>query len=95
MLKLVNLTLGVVLQSLVVAWTPQQDLEGEEESSSDGGLESPVSPGSRLCPRTPGPAKFSPRSQLFSLSLPRDNQLSQYSAAFDGSPTTKVRQALG
>lgn len=77
----------------MVAWTPQQDLEGEEESSSDGGLESPVSPASRLGPhRTPGPAKFSPRSHLFSLSLPRDNQLSQYTATFDGSPTNKVSE---
>lgn len=78
----------------MVAWTPQQDLEGDEESSSDGELESPVSAhASRLgLGLGPGPAKFSPRSHLFSLSLPRDNQLSQYSAAFDG---TKVSLASG
>ncbi|XP_067002017.2 uncharacterized protein [Anabrus simplex] len=54
------------------AWTPQQDLE--EESSSDGGVDAlhavqqPVS--------TIGlQPKFSPRSHVFSLSLPRDDRL--------------------
>lgn len=56
---------------LVMAWTPQQDLEeDEEESSSDGGVEVP--------PATSAGAvqpKFSPRSHVFSLSLPRDDRL--------------------
>lgn len=55
---------------LVMAWTPQQDLEEEEESSSDGGLEVPAA-------TRPGVVqpKFSPRSHVFSLSLPRDDRL--------------------
>jgi hypothetical protein len=53
---------------LVMAWTPQQDLE--EESSSDGGLEVP----SATRPGVVQP-KFSPRSHVFSLSLPRDDRL--------------------
>ena len=55
---------------LVMAWTPQQDLEEEEESSSDGGLEVP--PVTRCGVVQP---KFSPRSHVFSLSLPRDDRL--------------------
>lgn len=57
---------------LVMAWTPQQDLEEEEEedSSSDGGLEVP----SATRPGVVQP-KFSPRSHVFSLSLPRDDRL--------------------
>ena len=55
---------------LVMAWTPQQDLEEEEESSSDGGLEVPA--GARPVVVQP---KFSPRSHVFSLSLPRDDRL--------------------
>ena len=51
---------------MVVAWTPQQDL-GEEDSSSDGGVDVPT-PSSQ-------PPKFSPRSHVFSLSLPRDDRL--------------------
>ena len=59
---------------LVMAWIPQQDLEEEEEeeeeSSSDGGLEVP--PPTRSGVVQP---KFSPRSHVFSLSLPRDDRL--------------------
>lgn len=55
----------------LVAWTPQQDLEGEEESSSDGG-----GGGGGGTPHLLGSQpKFSPRSHVFSLSLPRDDRL--------------------
>ncbi|XP_069672375.1 uncharacterized protein [Periplaneta americana] len=54
---------------LVVAWTPQQDLE-EEESSSDGGVDVPAPTGTGVVQ-----PKFSPRSHVFSLSLPRDDRL--------------------
>jgi hypothetical protein len=55
---------------LVMAWTPQQDLEEEEESSSDGGVDVPRATNSGLVQ-----PKFSPRSHVFSLSLPRDDRL--------------------
>ena len=64
-----------------MAWTPLQDLEGEEESSSDG--EGAGAPGSA------GPIKFSPRSQLFSLSLPRE-----YSAIEAGSAKVTTAATL-
>lgn len=56
-----------------LSWTPQQDLEGEEESSSEGG----INPNRMYNPSTTN-VKFSPRSQVFSLSLPRDNHLAAY-----------------
>lgn len=55
---------------LVMAWTPQQDLEEEDESSSDGGVEVPPATSSGVVQ-----PKFSPRSHVFSLSLPRDDRL--------------------
>lgn len=57
-----------------LSWTPQQDLEGEEESSSEGGL----NPNKIYNRSTTTNVKFSPRSQVFSLSLPRDNHLAAY-----------------
>ncbi|KAK6624708.1 hypothetical protein RUM44_011567 [Polyplax serrata] len=64
-------------KSLLMAWTPQQDLE--EESSSDD-LDCPVNSSKNVVSNIPG-AKFSPRSQLFlsrdhsfSMSLPRDEK---------------------
>lgn len=57
---------------LNLSWTPQQDLEGEE-SSSEGGLNT-----SGMYVRSTTNVKFSPRSQVFSLSLPRDNHLAAY-----------------
>jgi hypothetical protein len=59
------------VRPLVMAWTPQQDLEeDDEESSSDGGEEvPPTTIAGGVQP------KFSPRSHVFSLSLPRDDRL--------------------
>lgn len=59
------------MHPLVMAWTPQQDLEeDEEESSSDGGVEVPPTINAAVVQ-----PKFSPRSHVFSLSLPRDDKL--------------------
>ncbi|KAL0279613.1 UNVERIFIED_CONTAM: hypothetical protein PYX00_001130 [Menopon gallinae] len=75
------MTSGKNSKNLLMAWTPQQDLE--EESSSDD-LESPLSSSKNATSNIPG-AKFSPRGQLFSareqtfsLSLPRDDSLGHY-----------------
>lgn len=57
-----------------ISWTPQQDL-GEEESSSDDDLFNRQS--NRMC-RSATPVKFTPKPNVFSLSLPRDNHLASY-----------------
>lgn len=53
------------------SWTPQQDLEGEDDTSSE---EDPNNNNSKSAM----PTKFSGRSHVFSLSLPRDNHLAAY-----------------
>ncbi|KAK4871570.1 hypothetical protein RN001_015694 [Aquatica leii] len=59
----------VVNRSSGMSWTPQQDL-GEDESSTDEELQNQV--------LRSAPVKFTPKPNVFSLSLPRDNQLSSY-----------------
>ncbi|KAF5297155.1 hypothetical protein FQR65_LT10054 [Abscondita terminalis] len=65
-----NIQLPLVLnQNQCMSWTPQQDL-GEDESSTDGEMQNQVL-------QNP-PVKFTPKPNVFSLSLPRENQLSSY-----------------
>lgn len=59
-----------------MSWTPQQDLEGEDDSSSDEDLNNNSNRMSNM--KSSMPAKFSVRSHVFSLSLPRDNHLAAY-----------------
>ncbi|KAF5286513.1 hypothetical protein FQA39_LY16289 [Lamprigera yunnana] len=64
----ISLQLPLVLnRNQEISWTPQQDLE-EEDSSTDEEIEDQLL-------RTPT-VKFTPKSNVFSLSLPRDNQSS-------------------
>lgn len=63
----------VLNRSQGVSWTPQQDL-GEDESSTD---EETQNNRNRMH-RSMTPVKFTPKPNVFSLSLPRDNHLSSY-----------------
>lgn len=74
-----KLNLKIVLFQVVgqhysrnASWTPQQDLEGEDDISSD------EDPNNNTNEKSSMPTKFSVRTHVFSLSLPRDNQLAAY-----------------
>lgn len=57
----------------VISWTPQQDLEGEDDSISEEDLNNNTNNKSTIG------AKFTLRAgNVFSLSLPRENQLAMY-----------------
>uniref|UniRef100_A0A1Y1LW62 Uncharacterized protein n=2 Tax=Photinus pyralis TaxID=7054 RepID=A0A1Y1LW62_PHOPY len=80
-----NIDLPLVLnRSQGLSWTPQQDL-GEDESTSDEDINTH---NDHILKATS--AKFTPKTNVFSLSLPRDNQLSSYIRNFGNPKDTDV-----
>ncbi|KAK5639597.1 hypothetical protein RI129_012089 [Pyrocoelia pectoralis] len=68
-----NIELPLVLnRNQGMSWTPQQDL-GEDESTTDEDINNHNNQILKSAP-----VKFTPKPNVFSLSLPRDNQLSSY-----------------